>query len=358
MISQERLVNTFIELVTIDSPSGGEKQAAEYVANRLRTLGLEPQIDGMYNVTAVLAGKGKPLFLNAHTDRVEPARGVKPVIEAGRIKSDGTTVLGADDAAGVAAILEAVQSLIEDQVQHLPLEIAITAQEEQGLVGAKGLDLSGFYAKEGIVLDGQGPVGEITLGSPTQNQIMATITGKAAHSGTAPEEGIDAIRIAAKAISKLRLGRIDKETTANIGTIHGGTARNIVPEKVQVVGETRSRNTQKAERLARAMKQAFELAATPLAAKVDFQITRAYNQYRLERSDKVVKRLATAIKKIGRKPGYALSGGGSDANIFNAKRMKCVVTSVGYEQIHTTSEYIPIAELVKTAELVVALATE
>src|SRR5512142_1344637 len=166
MINQERLINTFVELVQIDSPSGGEKEAAEYVANKLRAAGLDARIDGMYNVTARLDGVGKPLFLSAHLDHVEPARGIKPQIENGKIKSDGTTVLGADDAAGVVAILEALQSLVEDQVTHVPLEIAITSQEEQGLVGAKALDLSQFQAKEGVVLDGHGPVGEIHLASP------------------------------------------------------------------------------------------------------------------------------------------------------------------------------------------------
>ncbi len=358
MINQERLVNTFLELVQIDSPSGGEKDAAEYVANKLRAAGLDPKIDEMYNVIARLDGEGKPLFLSAHTDRVEPARGVKPQIANGIIRSDGTTILGADDAAGVAAILEAVQSLVEDRVSHVPLEIAITSQEEQGLVGAKALDLTQFHAKEGVALDGPGPVGEISVASPTQNQLFITVTGKASHSGTAPEEGINAIRIAAQAISKCKLGRIDKETTANIGTIHGGSARNIVPEKVEMVGEVRSRDTRKADRYARAMKQAFEKAAKLDAAKVDFQIERAYNQYKFSQGDKAVKRVAAALKRLDIKPGYHQSGGGSDANIYNAKRMRCIVTSVGYEQIHTTAEYIPIAELVRAAEFVVALATD
>lgn len=356
MINQDRLVGTFLELVRIDSPSGGEEQIAKVVADKLSSVGLQVKVDVLHNVTAIFEGKGKPLFIGAHTDRVEPAKGVKPIVEGDVIKSDGATVLAADDLAGVAAILEAVQSLVEDGEPHLPIEIAITGQEEVGLVGAKGLDLSAFKATEGFVLDGGGPVGGITLSSPSHNLINATITGRAAHSGVSPESGIDAIRIAAKAIAKMRLGRLDKETTANIGMIKGGSARNIVPEKVELVGEARSRNPRKLERQTRSMKQALERASKPFGAKVEIQVERAYNQYKFAKRDRVVKRLASAVRKIGRVPRYSASGGGSDANIFNAKRLKCVVASVGYEQIHTTNEYIPIAELVKAAELVVALA--
>ena len=357
MINQERLVSTFLELIQIDSPSGGEREIAERVAQKLRTMGLEVQVDALYNVTAMLDGQGKPLFLGAHTDRVEPARGVKPMVEDGVVKSDGTTVLGADDLAGVAAILEAVQSIIEDGAEHLPLEIAFTSQEEVGLVGAKGLDLTQFKAREGVVLDSSGPVGGITLSSPSHNLVNATIIGRAAHSGVAPEQGIDAIRVAAKAISKMRLGRVDKETTANIGLIKGGSARNIVPEKVELLGEARSRNARKLERQTRAMKQALERVAKPYAAKVQVQIERAYNQYKFSKRDRFVKRVAKAIESIGRKPRYGVTGGGSDGNIYNAKRLKCVVASVGYEQIHTTGEYIPITELVKAVELVLSLAS-
>ncbi len=357
MINQERLVNTLLELVRIDAPSGGEQRIAEHIAAKFTAMGILVQSDSLYNLTAKLDGRGKPLFLNAHTDRVEPGMGVRPLVENGRIRSDGTTVLAADDLAGVVAILEGVQSIVEAGTAHLPLEIAITTQEEIGLVGAKGLDLSQFKAKEGVVFDGHGPIGEITLASPSHNLINATIIGKAAHSGVAPEQGIDAIRIAARAISKMKLGRIDKETSANVGTIKGGSARNIVPERVELAAEARSRNPRKLERQTRAMKQALERAAKPYAAKVDIKVERAYNQYKFAKRDPVVKRLAEAIRRVGREPRYGVTGGGSDANIFNAKRLKCIVTSVGYEKIHTTGEYIPIAELAKAAELVVALAS-
>lgn len=361
MINQDRLVNTFLELVQIDSPSGGEQAIAEFIAQQLRELGAETRLDALCNVIAKVPGRGagatrKPLFLNAHTDNVAPARGIKPVVGGGQIASDGSTVLGADDLAGVAAILEAVRALAEDDSKHVPLEIAITTQEEVGLVGAKGVDLADFQAKEGLVLDGHGAVGAITLATPTHNLIEVTLTGKAAHSAVAPEAGINAIKVAADAISQLKLGRIDAETTTNIGIIRGGTARNIVPEKVELVGEARSRNTRKLERATRTMKLAFEKAARQHHAQLEFRATRAYNRYQFSRSDRLVKRVAKALQRIGRKPRFESTLGGSDANIWNAKGIKCVVVSVGYEQMHTTSEYIPIQELVKAAELVEALA--
>lgn len=356
MINEQRLVQTFLDLVQIDSPSGDESAIAEFVADRLRALGAEASVDALYNVTAKIPGVGikptvRPFFLNAHTDNVAPARGIRPVIANGQISSDGTTVLGADDLAGVAAILEAVQSLTEDGRKHLPLEIAITAQEEMGLVGAKGLDLTAFTAKEGVVLDGGGPVGSLTVASPTHNLLEVTITGKAAHSAM-PDGSINALTIAALALTRVKVGKLDKETTANFGMIRGGNARNIVPEQVELVGEVRSRNEHKLERHTRAIKSAFEKTVRGTGAQLDFRVTRAYNQYSFGKQDRLVKRVAKALEKIGRKPNYRATMGGSDANIWNAKGIKTVVASVGYEQIHTTSEYLPIAELVKTAQLV------
>lgn len=357
MINQARLVETFIELVQIDAPSGEEEQIARRIAARFDSLGLAADVDALFNLTIRTDGQGKPLFLSAHMDRVEPGRGIKPLIDDGVVRSDGSTILGADDIAGVAAILEGVQSMMEDGVPHLPLEIAFSCQEEVGLVGAKGLDLSRFRSREGVVLDSSGPVGRIIVASPSHNHINATITGKAAHAGVAPERGVDAIRVAAKAIAKMRLGRLDKETTANIGVIHGGSARNVVADRVELVGEARSRNPRKLERQTRAMRQALERAAKPYAAKVDVRTERAYNQYKFGKRDRLVKRVQNAIKNIGCTPQLAVTGGGSDANIYNAKRLKCVVTSVGYEHNHTSGEYIAITELLKAAELVVALAT-
>lgn len=361
MINEQRLVQTFLDLVQIDSPSGDESAIAEFVAARLRTLGADAEVDRMFNVIAKIPGNGvkqnvKPLFLNAHTDNVAPARGIKPIVAGGTIASDGTTVLGADDLAGVAAILEGVQSLVEENGKYVPLEIAITSQEEMGLVGAKSLDLDGFRAKEGIVFDSGGPVGSITLAAPTHNLLEVTITGKAAHSAM-PDGSINALTIMAHALAQAKVGKLDNDTTANFGIVRGGNARNIIPAKVELVGEVRSRNLRKLERHTRAIKSAFEKAVKGTGAQLNFQVTRAYNSYQFGKNDPLVKRVAQALKKIGRTPTYRATMGGSDANIWNAKGIKAVVTSVGYEQIHTTGEYIPISELIKAAELVETLAS-
>lgn len=208
-----------------------------------------------------MGGETPPLLVNAHTDSVAPCLGIKPRVEGEVVKSDGTTILGADDHAGVAAILEALAVLREQDLPHRPLEITITTQEELGLVGAKGLDLSQFKAQMGVVLDAHGPVGTIIVQSPTHNLIDATIIGKAAHAGVEPEKGINAIAIAAEAIAAMKRGRIDAETTANIGILQGGAARNIVAEKCQITGEARSRRESKLKRQTNAMVRALERAA-------------------------------------------------------------------------------------------------
>lgn len=358
MIIRDRLIQTFTELVRIDSPSGGEGKTAEYVAARLRALGLRPKTDALFNVTAVLDGTGEPFLLNAHMDSVAPCLGIKPRVdpERGVITSDGTTILGADDRAGVAAILEALQVIREQNVRHRPLEIAITVQEESGLAGARALDLSTFRSKMGVVLDSHGPVGAIVVESPSQDQIRATITGKAAHAGVEPEKGVSAILVAAEAIAAMPLGRIDAATTANIGLIQGGSARNIVPEKCELTGEARSRRESKLKRQTNAMVRALERAARAHGARVDVRVERTYNLYRIPPRAEIVHVLSAAIERVGRHPRLEASGGGSDANVFNANGIAAIPVSIGYEKIHTTGEFVPVEELVKTAQLVVELA--
>ncbi len=356
MINQARLISTFTDLVRIDSPSGGEQQAAEFVAARLRALGLEPRVDALFNVLARSDGLGEPLLVNAHTDSVAPCLGIQPRIEGDVIKSDGTTVLGADARAGVAAILEALAVLRERNLPHRPLEVVITAQEEVGLVGAKGLDFAPLRAKWGVVLDSHGAVGTIVVRSPSHNLIEATITGQAAHAGIEPEKGISAIVVAAEAIAAMKLGRLDAQTTANIGVIKGGTARNIVAAACELIGEARSQSEAKLTRQTNAMRRALERAARRHRARVEVRVTRAYSMFRFSRRDEIVRQVSAAIERIGRTPALEASGGGSDANIFNAHGIACVPIGIGYQKIHTTEEFIPIVELVKTAQLVVELA--
>jgi tripeptide aminopeptidase len=291
-------------------------------------------------------------------DTVAPGNGIKPMIDGDYIKSDGTTILGSDDKAGLAALLEGIRVLKEQNIAHGTVQFLITVGEEAGLFGARNIDRSLIKAEYGYALDSTGKVGEIVTSAPSQVEILATIHGKAAHAGVNPEEGVSAIQVASRAISKMSLGRIDKETTANIGKFQGGTASNVVPEKVEIVAEARSRSDEKLNMQVEKMVQAFELAAEEMGAKSEVKTEVIYPSFFFDESEKVVQKAVSSIRKIGRDPYIDASGGGSDANIFAGYGLPTANLGLGYEKIHTTSERMPITELVKAAELVVALVEE
>lgn len=355
MINQDRLMATFLELVQIDSPSGQEEEIAQHLATELMSIGLAAERDATGNVIARLAGEGEPILLCAHMDTVGPGRGVKPVVREGIITSDGTTILGADDKSGVAVILEVLHVLVEQGLPHPPLEIALTVSEENGLKGAKGLDLSGFRAREGVVLDSGGEIGTIIVTAPSHDKIRAVVHGKAAHAGVEPEKGINAIMVAAEAIAAMPLGRIDEETTANIGRIQGGTATNIVPDRVEIAGEARSHNEKKLEAQVQAMVGALKKAAERRGATVEISVERSYSAFRLTEEDSIVRRAMAAAKTLGLTPILMPSGGGSDANIFNAQGIATINISTGMEKVHTTEECIAVANMVKCAEFLLAI---
>jgi tripeptide aminopeptidase len=355
MINSDRLVQTFIHLAQIDNPSGQEQAMAQAVLELLSTLGLQAEQDGKGNVIARLPGEGAPLLLSAHLDSVAPAVNKRPVITDGVISSAGDTVLGADDLAGVSAILEAVQTVMEKDTPHRAAELVFTVEEEIGLKGAKVLDYSTLTAKQGVALDLNGDVGGICIAAPAHDQITVTIKGRAAHAGVAPEDGINALIVAAEAIGHMPLGRIDHETTANLGTITGGAARNIVPEYISIIGEARSRNEAKLDQQVAAMRQAFEAAAQRHGATVEFQAERAYGPQLIPEDAPIVQLCQGAAQRAGLEPRLLESGGGSDVNIFNMNGIQAVNLSVGYQEIHSTKEHIAIADLEKTARLVYAL---
>lgn len=365
MINQERLVTDFCELVQVDSETGNEGQIFKVLKNKLLALGLDVKEDqaqqktghGASNLIATLPGtiKGTAIALSTHMDTVVPGKGIKPVIEDGFIASDGTTILGSDDKAGVSAILEALQVIEENQKDHAEVQIIITVGEESGLRGAKALDLSLVHAQYGFALDSDGPVGDIVVAAPYQTKLLTEVYGKTAHAGIEPEKGISAISIAAKAIARMPLGRIDRETTANIGRFEGGQATNIVCDYVKVLAETRSLNQSKMEKQAEIMTRAFEDAANEYGGKADVHTEYMYPGYRFAREDRVVQLATMAIEAIGRTPRLLQSGGGSDANVISGQGLPTVNLGVGYEEIHTVKEKIAIEELVKTGELVLAL---
>jgi len=355
-INRDRLLDTFLTLVQIDSPSGEEEAIAGYLADRLTALGLTVHRDSAGNLVARMDGAGEPpILLNAHLDTVGQDRGIRPVVEGGIVRSDGTTILGGDDKSGVAIILEVLQTLQERGPSHPPLEIALTVREEIGLLGSKALDMSQFRARQALVLDSGGPIGCAVVSAPSQDSLRAVVHGKAAHAGVNPEEGINAIVVASEAITRMPLGRIDEETTANVGLINGGTAPNIVPDRVEIHGEARSRDDDKLTAQVQAMTRALEEAAARHGTSVEIEVTRSFSAYTLDESSPLVQRVVRAAERLGLSPILIASGGGSDANVFNAGGLAAIALSTGMRDVHTPQETIAVDDMVRSAELVLAI---
>ncbi len=291
----------------------------------------------------------------AHMDTVSPGEGKKPVIEGNIIKSDGTTVLGSDDLAGVECILESLRVLKEQKIQHSDMQVVFSIAEEGGLFGAKNLDYSRIYAKYGFVLDCGGEIGTVAVIAPSQDKIDVTINGKSAHAGMEPEKGVSAISIAAHAISEMKLGRIDEETTANIGIINGGSATNIICDRVYIKAESRSRDENKLAAQTRHMKECFENAAKKYGGSVDFKSALEYPAFRIEKDAPVIRILEKGAKEAGVKLTLEATGGGSDTNILNGKGIQAVDVSVGMDKVHTVEEQICIDDLVKAVEFLVGI---
>ncbi|MGG3913513.1 tripeptidase T [Rossellomorea vietnamensis] len=370
MINEERLLNEFLELVQIDSETKEEAEIAKVLTKKFSDLGVEVFEDDTMGETGHGAGnlictlKGNKdgvdtIYFTSHMDTVVPAKGVKPTLkEDGYIYSDGTTILGADDKAGLATMLESVRVLKENNISHGDIQFIITVGEESGLVGAKALDSSLVKAKYGFALDSDGKVGNIIVAAPTQAKVKATIYGKTAHAGVAPEKGVSAITIAAKAISKMPLGRIDEETTANIGRFEGGKATNIVCEQADILAEARSLVPEKMEAQVEKMKAAFTSVAEEMGGKAEVEVQVMYPGFKFKDGDEVVEVAKRAAKKIGRPSELLTSGGGSDANVIAGFGVPTVNLAVGYEEIHTKSERMPVEELNKLSEMVVAIIKE
>ncbi|MGI8316224.1 M20/M25/M40 family metallo-hydrolase [Halobacillus mangrovi] len=368
-INKERLLEEFLELVQVDSETTQEEKIAEVLKEKFESLGLEVLEDdaksitghGANNLICNLKGTKEgadTIYFTSHMDTVVPGNGVKPSVEDGYVVTNGSTILGADDKAGLAAILEAIRSIKENDVDHGDLQFIITVGEESGLVGAKALDSSLLKAKFGYALDSDGKVGNIIVAAPTQAKLNAVVKGKTAHAGVAPEKGISAITLASKAIAKMPLGRIDDETTANIGRFEGGQKTNIVCDHVEILAEARSLVPEKMEDQVEKMKKAFYETAEEMGGEVELDVEVMYPGFKQKAGDEVVEVARSAAKKIGRDSELLTSGGGSDANIIAGYGIPTVNLAVGYEDIHTTNERMPVAELEKVAELVTAIIKE
>jgi tripeptide aminopeptidase len=320
----------------------------------LAELGICSELDGAGNIIARMDGQGEALILTAHMDTVVPCDEVNPVVRDGIIASDGSSILGGDDKSGVAAILEAAAVLVEEKRTHRPLELVFTVQEEVGLLGAKALDTSRLQARMAVGLDAGGEQGTIVCHAPSQDSLKAVVRGLAAHAGASPEKGINAIRVAAEAVAAMPLGRIDYETTANIGIIQGGSATNIVPDTVTIRGEARSRDNAKLEAQTAAMRAAFENAASAAGASVELDIRREYNTYSLGEDNPVVRLVSGALHSLGITPLLVPTGGGSDANVLNQAGIDMVQISTGMQNVHTLREEIALADIASAAAVLLA----
>ena len=366
MINQKRMLDEFFELVQIKCSSGQEREVADLVKQRLEKLGLEVSEDKAGektggksgNLLAYLKGSvtdAPVIMLSAHLDCVEPCNGVKPQLKDGIITSSGDTVLGSDDKAGVASILEALRVINEKNIQHGDIQVVFTVQEESGLIGSKNLDKESLKADFGYALDSSGEPGKIIIKAPGENTLTVTVKGKTAHAGIAPEEGINAIVVAGKALAEVKQGRIDEETTANVGIIKGGQATNIVPDKVEIVSEARSHNMGKLQKLTQEIKSTFERVAEANGAKAEVKVVEDFIAYSVKEDSAVAVLAAKAVESLGLKPQMEATGGGSDANVYNSYGIPTAVLGMGMTKVHTTEEFIKEEELYQGAELAIAL---
>jgi len=354
MINRDRVVKTLLELIAIDSPSGFEDEIAAELERRLQSLGAEAVQDPAGNRVGRVEGAGEPLLLSAHMDTVEPGRGIRPVWDGPDIlRSDGTTILGADNKAGCAVILEVLASLKEDGVPHRPVEIAISRGEEIGLVGARAMDFAVLSARTAIVIDSGGPPSDLQGQAPYHYVYDIEVQGKAAHAGVEPEKGVPAITIAAEVVAGLPQGRIDTDTTGNVGTIHGGLVRNAVPDSCLVECEIRSMVEETAQRLVNGVRaHVSAVRARHPGAEIDARFELAYPGYRLEPDKPAAALVYEALRAAGLEPNAQPVGGGTDGNIFRGHGIEAVVIGRGGYRQHTRDEYLVVPEMISCAEVV------
>jgi len=364
-VAQDDVVSLFTELASVPSPPGDERAVADQVAAYMRDLGLEVSEDDAGSRIGSNAGNlyarveatdgGTPLFLCAHLDTVPPEAGIDPVLEDGVIRNAAGTILGADNKSAVAVMLEATRRILSENRPHGGLELLFTPMEETGLHGAAAFDEERLHARIGYVYDQAAPIGEVILGAPYAHSMEVKIHGRAAHSGMYPEEGRSAIAAAAKAIADFKLGRVDEESSANVGLISGGTAGNIVPEWCSFLAEARSHDSQKLADLVREMLEAATFAASLEDCQVETEVHKSYNGYRFKRDDDAVRIASSALERSGFKPSYTLSGGAADANVFNERGLACVNLANGMAEIHTPDEHIAVADLERMVDVTIAL---
>ena len=358
-------LSLFTELAAIPSPSGTERAVADRVYEELRALGLEPEVDdsgasvgsdcGNLYARIEPTNPGTPIFFCAHCDTVVPTGPIEPVIEDGIVRNAAGTILGADNKAAIAAMIDGVRRVLVEGRDHAGIELVFTTCEETGCQGAAAFDMSRLAAEAGFVYDHAAPIGDVVIAAPYQRTIDVVFTGRSAHAGINPEDGRSAIQAAARAVADLRLGRLDEETTANVGKITGGTARNVVPDRCELVAEARSRDESKLLPLVQEMVDAFAFAASVTDCDVETQLSGMYQGYRLQDGNTALRLALAGLERAGFPPRQVEVGGGADANVFNERGLPCVVLANGMAAIHSPDEHIAVGDLDAMVEVTLAL---
>lgn len=371
MVNEKRMMGEFNKLVSFNSESFHEFKIYQYLKDKLIGLGLEVfsddaakklnEPDAGNNIYAFLKGNinSNAILFSAHMDTVSPGKNKKVIIhDDGKVTSDGSTVLGADDITGLVAILEVLTVIKEKNLSHPDIEIIFFIAEEPYCKGSSVFDYTRVKSKYAYILDLTGKVGTIANEAPSIVSINVNINGRSAHAGFEPEKGISAILIAAEAITNLRLGRVDEETTSNIGVINGGSVKNAVPEHVYLEGEIRNFSSEKAISLAKEFKEIFENAAKKFNGTVNFDFTEDIKAYRIDKNSYVIERYRRALNELNYgEPKIVSTFGGSDNNNFNKHGITGIVISNAMNDVHTKNEYFYISELIKSAEIALKLAT-
>lgn len=352
----EKIVEKFVELAKIPSPSGNEENVRKKILELYSEIG-NWEVDKAGNMYLSIGEGEKALFLNAHIDTVPVKEDkINVIFENGVIKTDGKTILGADDKSGVVAILEAVKRK-KDSLKGR-VDIVLTVEEETGLNGAKSMDATKIKAREGYVLDSHGRPGFVISSSPFHNTMKFFIYGKSAHAGVEPEKGINAIKLASNAISKLNLGKIDFETTANIGFIKGGSVTNVIPDYTEIWAEARSRDENKLIKITDEMIDTFIKEVESGSGRIEYRLNREYNGYKLDENDKLIEIIRRVSQKLSLNFIMEPSMGGSDANIFFTKGIKCAVLGTGMRDVHTPKESILVEDLINSEKMVEEIISE
>ncbi len=361
----DRLTDTFLDLVRIDSPTGREAEVAGFVAAAIGDAGCSVRFDetqvstgsdsGNLIATLPATGPGKTVAFSAHLDCVEPCTGVEPVIADGVVRAAGETILGGDDKSGIAAIIELVRRLSEGQSPHPLVRMLFTVSEESGLLGAKALTPADCVADLCLVLDAAGDVGGIVTAAPTHYTFRAVFNGRAAHAGVEPERGVSAVVMAARAIASMELGRLDAETTANIGTVYGGSATNVIAPLCEVTGECRSLDHARASAVRDAMDGSMRAAADELGGTVEVVWKLEYEGFNFDEDAPEVALVRAACADIGVEPHLFRTGGGSDGNVLSAKGVPTLVLSSGMTDVHSEDESLDLAQLALLVDLLEAV---